>query len=395
MANALDGVSVADLTMGLAGPYCTMLLGDLGAEVIKVEPPERGDYGREGAYGGHLFRSCSRNKKSLTLDLSKEEGKQILHRLIKKSDVFVQSYKPSTLPKLGIDYETLRKINPRLVYCSISGYGMDGPYKERPGFDLVGQAVSGLLYTYATNDSLVYPIALADLSVSMSAVQAILAALIARERTGTGQHVETSLLESAMNLLAYLAPEFFDLGRPIDKGSRELGVGFLGAYLASDSKFLVIQAFIDRIFDRMATIPELKHIIEDPRFRSWALRRTHCKELSASFREVIRTKPRDYWLSTLLQADVPCAPVLRFDEALRDPQVEHRKMIVELKHPTKGTVKNIAPPWKFSETPPLMRLPPPLLGEHTLEILESLGYSRREIDELGAKGVIRIKPLTN
>jgi len=393
MANALDGVLVSDLTMGLAGPYCTMLLGDLGAEVIKVEPPDRGDYGREGAYGGHLFRSCSRNKKSLTLDLSKEEGKQILHRLIKKTDVFVQSYRPSTLPKLGIDYETLRKINPRLVYCSISGYGMDGPYRERPGFDLVGQALSGLLYTYQTDGGLVYPVALADLSASMFAVQAILAALIAREKTGLGQHVETSLLESAFNMLAYFANEFFDLGKPIDKSSRELGIGFLGAYLASDSKFLVIQAFIDRIFDRMATVPELKHIIEDSRFRSWALRRAHHNELTASFRETIRTKPRDYWLSALLQADVPCAPVLRFDEAIKDPQVEHRKVVIELKHPTKGTVKNIGPPWKLSETPPLMRLPPPLLGEHTVEVLESLGYRSQEIDELGAKGVIRIKPL--
>jgi len=394
METALAGVRVLDLTRALAGPYGSMILGDLGAEIIKIEALDaRADAIGPYSYKGQdaYFMSVNRSKKSITLDVRTDSGREVLHDLAKISDVVLDNFRPGVLERLRIDYDTLKGVNPRIICCSITGFGSNGPYRNRPAYDVVIQAISGAMSITGEpgRPPVRSGIAIADQGAGMYAVHGILAALYARERTGVGTKVETSLLEAMIAQLAYEAGYYFISGLvpgPVGSGHRTLA---LYQTFQTRDGYVAIAA-INR-FPALCKALGREDLTEDPRFKGREIGE-HRDELLAILQQEFITRKTDEWLKLLTEADVPCGPLNTLDKALSDPQVLARDMVVSINHAMGGQIKQTGNPVKISATPPEVRqdfLPPPTLGQHTDEVLSQLlGYSTEKIDRLRQEKVI-------
>ncbi len=379
MTLPLEGIKILDSAHQYPGPYCSMLLGDLGAEIIKVEQPGIGDPAR--ANPG-FFKGINRSKKSITLDLKKPSATEIIKRLVREADVFTEGFRPGVVKRLGVDYETLKEINPRLIYCSISGYGQDGPYRDLPGHDLNYMAMAGMLDSIRDKDGNHVPpgVAIGDLSSGMFAVIGIMAALMAREKTGQGQYIDVSMFDGLLSWMSIRFGLFFNTGsseRPYDAG--------YGVFKAGDGKpFTLGIAHENWFWDRLCQACGLPEYIGIPSRE----RHQRRKELVGKLEEVFSQKTRDEWIKILIEADVPVAPIKTPEQALEDPQVIFRKMIQEIPIPSGGSIKQVAFPIKLSETPAVMQSPPPELGEHTEEVLLKAGYRREDVDRFREEGAI-------
>ena len=389
MAGALQGIKVLEIANYISGPFASVLLADLGAEVTKVEMPGHGDPFRgwgDNAYSP-TFCNFNRNKRSLSLNVQLPEGKEICMRLARNSDVLIENMRPGVLDQLGLGYEAVREVNPRVVYCSISGFGSDGPYSDRPGYDTIGQARGGLLSLLTDLDKGVGS-PLSDLLTGLYACYAIQGALVGRERGGTGQKVETSLLQATVAFVGENAARYLASGVIPNRDSR-LREAQVHVFAADDDLPFVIhlsspQKFWHGVAKAIAR-PELK---DDPRFIDRQARLSNYGELHKILKEAFKAGPRDHWLKLLEQHDVPAAPIMNLKEVLEDPQVAHLGMLVELTHPSMGAVRLVGSGIRMSETPPQMNLPPPAMGENTREILAALGYGEKAFKSLREKGVI-------
>jgi crotonobetainyl-CoA:carnitine CoA-transferase CaiB-like acyl-CoA transferase len=383
MQGALDGIRVLDLTNHLSGPYCGMLLGDLGADVIKIERPGEGDEARhmppfiKGE--GSPFMLWNRNKRSIVLDLKSEGGRKAIHALARDADILLENFRPGTLDRLGIGYGALRATNPKLIYCAISGFGQTGPYRNRGGFDLMTQGMSGLMAVCGPEDGAPFrlPIAISDVAAGCYATIGILAALEARHRTGTGQMVETSLLDSAVSFGLYEAAHFFATGeRPPRLGQAHRGNAPYQVFKTKDG-WITIGGAQQNFWTRLCNVLGLTELADDPRFRTNALRVQNNKELVALLQERVETQTAAHWLNELEVAGVPSGPVLTHDEVFTDPQILAREMVQEIEHPAAGLIRTLGNPIKMSRTKPAIRRPAPLLGEHTAEILAEIDRGDR------------------
>jgi crotonobetainyl-CoA:carnitine CoA-transferase CaiB-like acyl-CoA transferase len=391
----LAGVTVLDLTRVLSGPYCTMLLADMGARVIKVEQPGRGDDTRawgppflagESAY----FLSVNRNKESLTLDFAAPAGRDVLARLIDRADVLVENFRPGTLARRGFDYASLATAHPRLIHASISGYGQTGPRAHEPGYDAVLQGESGLMSITgpADGDPHRLGVAIVDIATGMFAAQGILLALLARHATGRGQHVEVSMLDTATALLTYQAGIVFATGRsPGRLGNRHPSIAPYDTFTTADGT-LVLAVGNDDQWQRFCRVAGLDALAADPRFLTNSGRVEQYQALEPEIARVLRTRTRAAWTEALVAAGVPAGPVRGVDEALADPQLPARAMIERLPHATAGVVDLLGLPVKLSGTPGAVRSAPPTLGEHTDRLLEELGFSERERQSLRRHAVV-------
>jgi crotonobetainyl-CoA:carnitine CoA-transferase CaiB-like acyl-CoA transferase len=389
----LDGITVLDLTRVLSGPYCTMLLADMGARVIKVEQPGKGDDTRawgppflegESAY----FLSINRNKESVTLDFKHAEGRAILDRLIEKADVLVENFRPGTLDKLRLDYATVAAAHPRLVYCSVSGFGHTGPRRSEPGYDAIMQGEGGLMSITGAADgpSFRLGVAIADIVSGMFAAYGTAMALIARHRTGRGQHVDVAMLDAVAALLTYQAGSYFASGKvPSRLGNRHPSIVPYETFAASDGDF-VLAVGTDgqwRTFCAVAGVPD------DARFATNRQRVTGYDELRPIVADKLRQQPRQFWIDELTEAGVPCGSVRNLQELFADPQVEAREMIARVEHATIGALQVLGVPVKLSDTPGDVRTAPPLLGQHTEAVLrDDLGIAADAIDRLRALRVV-------
>lgn len=390
---ALSGTRVLDLGRFVAGPFCGVLLADLGADVIKIEIPARGDEMRyhgvqingESAY----FVMMNRNKKSLTLDLRSDEGKEVFRKLVRGADVIVENFRPDVMRKLGFDFEALRAINSRIVYCGISGFGKDGPYALRPSFDFVAQGISGLMSVTGFPDGppVRVGVPISDQVAALYAVCGILAALQARQRTGEGQEVQISLVDGMISLLSFQADRYFGAGQVPTRGGNEHPVSApYGTFRAQDGYINVAPAG-DPMWERFARALGREDLIQDPRFLTNDLRRENRKEIDGIINKITSQRTMAEWIDYLNQAGVPCGPIYSLDQTFADPQVQHQQMLQEIEQPS-GKVKTLGFPLKLSATPADIRRPAPQLGEHTADILRDLGYSPTEIESLRARGVI-------
>jgi crotonobetainyl-CoA:carnitine CoA-transferase CaiB-like acyl-CoA transferase len=389
----LDGITVLDLTRVLSGPYCTMLLADMGARVIKVEQPGKGDDTRawgppflegESAY----FLSINRNKESVTLDFKHPGGRAVLDGLIAKSDVLVENFRPGTLKKIGLDYQSLAPAHPRLIYCSVSGFGQTGPRSKQPGYDAVMQGEGGLMSITGDADGPPYRlgIAIADIVSGMFAAYGVAMALIARERTGRGQEVDVAMLDAVTALLTYQAGNFFASGKvPSRLGNRHPSIVPYETFEASDGSFVLAVGNDDQ-WQRFLAVAALP---DDERFRTNRQRVTGYDELRPFVAERLRGHPRQHWIERLTAAGVPCGSVRDLQELFADPQIAAREMIAELEHATIGPLKMLGVPVKLSDTAGSVRTPPPTLGQHTDAVLTcDLGYSADAIAGLRRQNVI-------
>ncbi len=396
MTAPLAGVRVLDLTRILAGPYCTMMMGDMGAEVIKVENPAGGDdtrawppfYGKgESSY----FCAVNRNKKSLTLNLKAEEGKGILRELVGKSDVLIQNFRPGTIERLGFGWETCRSLNPRLIYASVSGYGQTGPSRDRPAYDILLQAEGGLMSITGPEGGAPHKtgVAIADLTTALFSIQGILLALIAREKTGEGQFVDVAIQDGQAALMSHAAGNYFATGTPPGRiGNRHPSICPYREFACSDGE-IIVAAANDSLWERFARAIGRVDLAGDPRWKRNADRVAGRDALEAELGKTLSARTRAEWLRAISEGGVPCGPVRDIGELANDPQIAHRDMVVEMAHPTVGTLKVMGVPVKLSATPGAAAAPPPLLGEHTEEVLSSfLGKTKEEIGNLREKGVV-------
>lgn len=392
----LAGIRVLDLTRVLAGPYCTMFLGDLGAEVVKVEQPGIGDdtrgWGPPFAGGESAYFLCTnRNKKSLTVDFKSADGIALVRKLAERADVLIENFRPGAMERLGLGETELRATNPRLVYASLSGFGADGPMADIPGYDLIVQAWGGLMSVTGTAESgpLKVGVAIIDLVAGLMLGKSIVAALYAREKIGVGQRIDTSLLEAEVAALINAGSNYLVGGKvPGRWGNAHPTIVPYQSFQTADS-FLVLGAASEAIWKRLCPALGRADLADDPRFAKNADRVEHRQELIALLAAIFLTRTTAKWVAELTAADVPCAPVQTIDQVFAAPQVLHRDMLVEVEHPTAGTVKMAGIPVKFSITPASVRLPPPLLGQHSEDVLSSwLGMSIEEIENLQRKSVL-------
>lgn len=392
----LEDLRVIDLTQYVAGPYCALLLADLGAEVIKVERPGSGDvYRRQGPHfvkGESVSFLClNRNKKSLTLDLKAAEAREILYRLVKNADVFLENSKPGTLERLGLGYEVLQTVNPRLIYASISGFGQQGPDRDKGGYDLIMQGITGIMDMTGEpgQPPAKVPVAALDYGAGMYAALGILSAVVAREKTGRGQWVQTSLLETGISWLLMHAAEYFLAGNlPQRLGSASPFFAPYQAVRARDGYVTLVGTGGKDSWGRLCRALGLDHLVNDPRFADNAGRIAHRQELIRLVEEKTSQLNTVDLLRLLEKEEIPCGPIHPLAQALANHQVLACDMVQELDHPTVGKMKTTGLPIKLMGTPGALRMPPPLLGQHTEEILRSLGYSKGEIHALREKGII-------
>lgn len=392
----LAGLKVVDLTHVMAGPTCTLMLADMGADVIKIEKIPAGDdtrYSVPPKIGDEAaaFLMMNRNKRGIALDLKTPGGAEVLRRLIKSADVLVENFAPGAMERLGFGYEELRKDNPGLIYCSLSGFGRTGPYKDRRGFDLVAQAMSGIMtFTGESPDG--PPVKcgapLSDITAGILAALGIVAAYSNRLKTGEGQWVETSLFEAALvqtywqaaiALATGVAPKAMGSAHPLNAPYQ--------AFEASD-KWIVVGGANQRNWQRTLEVLGAPELAADPRFKTGSDRMAHLKELEAELSQRFRTKPAAHWLSALDEAGVPCGPVQNMLQALDDPQTIAREMVVEVEHSTLGKVKTMGLPIKFSRTPGGVRTGAPVYGQHTGGVLSDYGFSAEEIARLQSDGAV-------
>jgi formyl-CoA transferase len=389
----LEGLRVIDLTQAMAAPFCSMNLADMGADVIKVEPPtgedmRRGSASRNGHSGA--FLTINRGKRGITVDLKQAAGVEIILRLVRTADVFVQNYRPGAAKRLGVDYETLAAINPRLIYCSISGFGSTGPYAPRGGYDLIAQGMSGIISVTGDEDGPPAKAGLpvSDLSAGLFGAYGILCALEHRERTGHGQLVDTSLLEAALALTVWEATEYWVTGRaPKPLGSAHRLAAPYQALRASDGWFTV-GANNDRLFEAFCRAIERPDLAADARFGGIRDRMRHRDALIVEIERTTAKEGRAHWLARLDRAGVPAGPINTYPEALADPQALARDMVVDLDHPGAGPIKALGVPVKLSDTPGAVDRAAPLLGQDNAAVLTELGYSDAEQRTLKDQGVV-------
>lgn len=399
----LERIRVLDLTRAMAGPFCTMMLGDLGADVIKVEKPRWGDESRGwgppfvgapyGPYPGEsaYFLSANRNKRSITINLKSQEGQEVIRQLARTSDVFVENFRTGVLDEMGLGYGDLHSVNPRLVYCSISGYGRTGPYADRPGYDFVIQAEGGFMGITGPEEGPPYRVGvpIIDITAGMFAATAILAALRARDMTGAGQLVDLSLLETQVALLANVASNYLVGGvTPPRLGNAHPNITPYEAFPARDRWFALAAANEGQWATLCAVLgrPDLKN---DARFANNQARVVNRQALRLELSEAFQTQDAGYWLEAFRQAGLPCGPINAIPEVFAHPQAESRQLALEVEHATAGAIQFPGFPYKFSATPAQVDLAPPLLGQHTEQVLvELLGYSTEGVADLAVRGVV-------
>jgi crotonobetainyl-CoA:carnitine CoA-transferase CaiB-like acyl-CoA transferase len=391
-AGPLAGLTVLDFTRVLSGPYCTMLLADMGARVIKIEQPGRGDdtrawgppfLGAESAY----FLSVNRNKESLALDLKAPAARDVLDRLLDRADVIVENFRPGAMARLGLDYPTVHASHPAIVYASISGFGQTGPRRSEPGYDAVMQAEGGLMSITGDSDGPPYRlgVAISDIVSGMFAFQGISMALYARTQTGTGQLVDVGMLDATTALLTYQSGNYFATGEsPRRLGNRHPTIAPYETFAASDGDF-VIAVGNDALWRAFCRASGLDTLGEDPRFATNPQRVQDYAALKPLLVERLRTRTRAEWIAALNAAGVPCGAVRDVGEVLADPQLAAREMVQQVEHATLGPIRVTGVPVKLSDTPGAVRSAPPTLGQHTESVLGELGFSREEIDRLGGK----------
>ena len=382
MTLPLDGVRVVDLTQVMGGPFCTMQLGDLGADVIKVEPPG-GDLSRSmggaelampGADNAPFF-ALNRNKRSIVLNLTLERDHEVFVALVRAADVLVESIRPGVTKRLRVDYATMAGINPRLIYTSISGFGQTGPNADRPGFDLIAQGMSGIMSVTGVPDGAPVKcgVPIADLAVGLIARNGILAALIARETTGRGQHIDTSLFESALAMCVWETTEYWASGKvPRAMGSAHRLSAPYEAFRTSDG-YITLAALTQQQWQQLCATLDRGALASDPRFATNAARLAHRPELVREIEDALAVGTTSEWVERMLAAGVPAGPIHDFAQVLADPHTHARQMIEDVEHPVAGTVHTLGFPLKLSDMPLRVRRPPPLLGEHSAEILRELG----------------------
>ncbi len=391
--SALAGLRVIDQTQVMAGPFCSMLLADMGADVIKVEPREGESTRHERSIAPGVsasFLAVNRNKRGLAIDLKKPQGIEILKRLAGSADILVENYRPGVATRLGIDFETLSKINPRLIYCSISGFGQTGPYASRGGFDLIAQAMSGIMSATGSEGGppVKVGVPITDLGAGLFAVFGILCAVRARRITGRGQFVDTSLFEAGLALSAWEATEYWYTGQiPKRLGTAHRLNAPYQAFRASDGYFTV-GAANNKLWGLFTSLLNLDELVEDKRFKTVGDRVANRAELERLIEEVTSRQTRAHWLERCEAAGVPAGPIYSVGEALADPQAQARGMTQEYEHPQAGRVKTLGNPVKLSKSPATLRKAPPALGEDTAAILRELGYEDSSIEKLKRDEVI-------
>jgi crotonobetainyl-CoA:carnitine CoA-transferase CaiB-like acyl-CoA transferase len=387
----LDGVTILDLTRLLPGAVATMMLGDFGADIIKIEEPGLGDPARQSRAGikqpGAYFLATNRNKRSVTINLKHERGREVFLKLVEKADVVVEGNRPGVMDRLGIGYETLKQINLRLIYCAITGYGQDGPYRLKAGHDANYLSVAGLLSVNGPKGGppVLSGVQLADLAGgSLHAVIGVLLALQARERTGEGQMVDVSMLDGSLALMFVPFASFLANGAQPERGNEGLSGRYAcyQIYETKDGRYLSLGALEPKFWENACRVLGRGDFVEQC-FKSSAQ-----EEMIAAFREIFKTKTASEWLTAFENVDTCIALINDIAEMVDDPQVKHRGLIAEIEHPTEGKLKQIAPTVKLSSTPGDLRLPPPLLGQHTREILKSVDYTDEMIESLAREGVV-------
>jgi crotonobetainyl-CoA:carnitine CoA-transferase CaiB-like acyl-CoA transferase len=391
---ALDGVRVIELTHAWAGPYCAMMLGDMGAEVIKIENPRQKTEARGGypyvANESVIFLMLHRNKKSVTLDLKTPTGREILLDLVKTADIVIQNFRPGLMKKLRLTYDDLKTVNPKLIYASLSGYGNTGPKAEWPGVNMIALAESGLAATTIEGDRPPVPLgyALCDVVASMWASTGILSAYVRALKTGKGQEVDMSLLEAGLSLMmSPVAQHFHVKGDWVAQTGHTDSNAPSGFFRCSDGLFLTVFASYPALWDRFIEVMNLQHLKADERFATRDARTVNARALHDIIAPIYAKKSVDYWVELLVNAGVPAAPVNTVDRMIADPQVIARQMIVKQQHPTAGEISVVGVPVKLSATPGSVRTPAPLLGQHTKEVLGELGYGDR-LESLKREGIV-------
>lgn len=391
----LAGLRVLDLTRVLSGPYCTMMLADMGARVIKIEQPGKGDDTRawgppfqhgESAY----FLSINRNKESVTLNLKHPEGRRVLDALIGRADVLVENFRPGTLDRMGLGYTELSARRPELIYCSISGFGQSGPRRREPGYDAVMQGEGGLMSITGAADGTAYRlgVAIADIASGMFAAYGVAMALLARHRTGRGQLIDVGMLDAVAALLTYQAGIFFATETaPGRLGNRHPTIVPYETLEAADG-VLVVAVGNDQLWRTFCEVLELGELVDDSRFATNKDRVTAYDALRPLLVERLRTRPAAHWLERLTAAGVPCGGVRNLEQVLTDPQIIERAMVVALQHPIAGAISVLGVPVKLSDTPGTVRTPPPTLGQHTAEVLGELGMTSEDIARFEADGAV-------
>jgi crotonobetainyl-CoA:carnitine CoA-transferase CaiB-like acyl-CoA transferase len=394
MSLPLSHLRVLDVSQVMAGPFCCMLLGDMGADVIKVEPPKTGDQTRS-AMGFRLkgsdsggFLALNRNKRSIEIDLKSAAGLEAFYELVKTADVLVENNRPGVAARLKIDYETLNAINPRLVYASISGFGQTGPWSRRPGFDLIAQAMSGMMSVMGHPDSppVKSSVPVGDLGAGLFVAYAVLSAVAGRDRSGQGQYVDASLFESALGLSIWEVAEYWGTNAvPSPIGSANRMSAPYQAFRAADRHF-VLGAANQKLWILLCQAVERPDLLKNPLFQTNAERMKNRAALVQTLEEIFVLRDADAWIEILQAACIPAAPILTYAEALVSEQAEARNMVMEMDHPVEGTIKQLGFPVKLHGTPQQLRYPPPLLGQHTDEIMQELGWDRDAIAALHARG---------
>lgn len=392
--DALAGLIVVECSTFVTGPYAAALLADLGARVIKIESPPDGDpyrYFAPDAFFSPNFAHLNRNKESLVLNLKAPRGREICLELVKRADVFVENFRPGTAQRLGLGYESLRAVNRGLVYCSISAFGQSGPYAGKPGFDTLGQAMSGLLSVLTDlDDPKVMGIALSDYVTGLSAGYGILGALLARQKGGEGSRVETSLLQATLAFIGEAAAGYLSTGEIPNRMARVKNAHAF-AFLSRDDLPLVIHCSVPEKFwiSLLKAIDRLD-LARDERFKTREERRSHYTELERELAVIFVTRTRAEWLRRLEENDVPASPLYHIAEVVSDPQVDHLGLIEEVEHPEAGKLRFVGPAVNFGDMPGKEIKPPPLLGEHTSAILAEMGYVAADIAEMERQGIVKV-----
>lgn len=382
----LSGLKVLDLSRVVSGPFCTMLLADLGADVVKVEAPD-GDPSRVtgivGAGENPYFVNLNRNKRTIVIDMKPERGKEIVRRMAKAADVLVENFRPGVMERLGLGYPALSAINPALIYAAITGFGKTGPYKDRPAFDFIAQAMSGFM-SLNGDRSMPYlrvGIPISDTIAGLYAAFGILAALREREKSGRGQEIQTAMVDGLMSMFTFASGAYFSTGElPPRNGNDHMVVAPYGLFNASDGP-IAIAPSTEKNWQQLCGALKLEHLMSDPRFDSAEKRREHRSEINAIVQSAIGSRTREEWITLLNQAGVPCGPVNNLAQAFSDPQVLHQEMVIASAQPS-GPVKMPGFPLKLSKTPARLYKPSPRVGEHSLEVLQELGYHEKEIQSL-------------
>jgi|AP82_1055514.scaffolds.fasta_scaffold10918_3 crotonobetainyl-CoA:carnitine CoA-transferase CaiB-like acyl-CoA transferase len=392
----LEGIRVLDLTRALAGPFCTLMLGDYGADVIKIEIPGAGDdtrhwgppfVGEESAY----FLSINRNKRSLTLNFKDPEAIKIFLQLAKDADVIVENFTPGVMARFGLDYETVKGVNPKIVYCSISGFGQTGPYQSRPAYDQIMQGISGIMSITGEPDGEPQKVGIAvtDIGAGMWSAFAVMTAIFHREQKGEGQYIDISMMDAQVAWLTYQAATYFANDEPPKRlGAAHPTLVPYQAFMCEDGKYINVAVGSERIWDRFCQGMKMPEMKENPEYATNGDRVRNRDEIVPNLQKIFLTRPVNDWVQDLQEFNVPCGPINDLADVFSDPQLLHRKMFVEMPHPTLGSIKQTGLPIKFSLTPGALDRHPPLLGEHNGELLKELGYSEADIQRLTEQEVI-------